>query len=162
MGWFSSSVDCLVLETSRTDHANALADIHAATFRRPWTDGEFHDLLRQDSVHSLHLRTASASKQSMIGFCLLRRAGPEAEVLTIAVTPRWQGYGAGRRLLDAALQWAHGERLESVFLEVDEHNASAIALYRKTGFITVGKRDGYYAASGGQRHGALVMRRDVG
>ena len=97
----------------------------------------------------------------ILGFVLARAAAGEAEILTIAVSPRWQGRGLGRRLMDAVLTKAHGERVESVFLEVDETNRSAIALYRKLGFFEVGGRPDYYRDRSGRTTAALVMRRDL-
>jgi ribosomal-protein-alanine N-acetyltransferase len=45
-----------------------------------------------------------------------------------------------------------------VFLEVDERNVAARALYRRAGFYDVGRRQGYYQTG----VSALVLRRDLG
>jgi ribosomal-protein-alanine N-acetyltransferase len=45
-----------------------------------------------------------------------------------------------------------------VFLEVEEANAPARALYRRAGFADVGRREGYYEANGAA---AVIMRRDI-
>ena len=50
---------------------------------------------------------------------------------------------------------------EALFLEVDETNVPALALYRRLGFREVGKRPAYYDRAEGGRSGALVMRRDL-
>src|SRR5690606_33649960 len=90
------------------------------------------------------------------GFVLARLAAGEAEILTIAVRRACQRTGLGRLLMDGVLRHLHAERAEALFLEVDEGNAAALALYRRLGFRQVGQRPGYYRQFGGA--GALVMR----
>ena len=143
------------------EHAPEAADIHAATFARPWTDGEIADLVAKASVFGFVAHGPTAQGRTMAGFVIARAAADEAEILTIAVRPDWQGYGIGRRLMDRFLAHAHRERLTSVFLEVDEANDPAATLYRKLGFAAVGGRPGYYRDAEGGRSGAVVMRRDV-
>ncbi|MET0429646.1 MAG: ribosomal-protein-alanine acetyltransferase, partial [Microvirga sp.] len=48
-----------------------------------------------------------------------------------------------------------------VFLEVEEGNAPALALYRRLGFREVGRREGYYARPDGTRAAALTMSLDL-
>jgi ribosomal-protein-alanine N-acetyltransferase len=64
--------------------------------------------------------------------------------------------------MDAVLRELYGQRAEALFLEVDEANAPAVALYRRLGFRQVGRREAYYSGPDGTRSGALVMRRDLG
>lgn len=156
------SVSSLVLDEATAEHYRPMADIHAATFPRAWTDGEIEQLLVQAATHGLILRKPHSEGGAPVAFVIVRTAAAETEVLTIAVKPNWQGYGCGRRLMDALLERAHRDRIQSVFLEVDENNAPAVALYTKLGFKTVGNRPGYYYQPDGQRGKALVMRRDLG
>ena len=48
-----------------------------------------------------------------------------------------------------------------MFLEVDETNLAAVAMYRKLEFVQVGERRAYYAQQGAPSTTALVMRRDL-
>ncbi len=90
---------------------------------------------------------------SHVGFCSWRQSAPdEAEVLNLAVDPAWRRRGVGSALLAAVLERARG----TIFLEVAEPNSPAIALYRKQGWVDVGRRAGYY------NHGtvnAVVMKK---
>lgn len=47
-----------------------------------------------------------------------------------------------------------------LWLEVRPSNERALALYRREGFVEVGRRKAYYPAPEG-REDALVMRRDI-
>jgi ribosomal-protein-alanine N-acetyltransferase len=85
-------------------------------------------------------------------------AAGEAEILSIAIAQRQRGRGYARPLLDLHLRRLAGLGARTVFLEVDERNAAARALYRRAGFYDVGRRQGYYQTG----TSALVLRRDLG
>jgi [ribosomal protein S18]-alanine N-acetyltransferase len=142
-------------------HSRGLSVLHREDFIRPWTDGEFSDLLSQDTVFGFAAFETGKAKAGPAGFVLARLAAGEAEILTIAVARSHRRQGLGRQLMDAVLRRLHAERAEALFLEVDETNVAAIALYRRLGFHEVGKRPAYYQTAGQQKASALVMRRDL-
>lgn len=98
---------------------------------------------------------------AILGFIISRRVLDEAEVLTIAVAPEHRRSGVGAALLEFHLATLALQRVSRLFLEVDEGNASARALYAKFGFVEMGRREGYYRTSDGKRATALTMRKDV-
>ncbi|MDV9168924.1 GNAT family N-acetyltransferase [Streptomyces sp. W16] len=55
-------------------------------------------------------------------------------IMSLAVTPRQQGHGLGRRLMVEALRRLRAERVHQVRLTVEPTNAAAIMLYRSLGF----------------------------
>ncbi len=148
------------LETLTPADSRAIAAIHHEDFVRPWTDGEFANLLTQDTVFGYAARETGRGGSPPVGFVLARLAAGEGEILTVAVARTHRRQGLGWRLMDAVLRELHGQRAEALFLEVDETNAAAISLYRRLGFFEVGKRPAYYEKEAG-RTGALVMRRDL-
>ena len=152
------------MRSSRSSAADspAIAAIHSEDFARPWTDGEFASLLGQDTVFGFAARETGRGGEAPVGFVLARLAAGEGEILTVAVARAHRRQGLGWRLMDAVLRELHGQRAEALFLEVDETNAAAIALYRRLGFFEVGKRPRYYESEPGPgKSGALVMRRDL-
>jgi ribosomal-protein-alanine N-acetyltransferase len=151
----------VVVDPLDAEHTRHMADLHAGNFTRPWTDGEFHDMVSQNTVFGFVARELRFGKGRILGFVMARAAAGEAEILTIAVAPDWQGRGLGRKLMDAVLAKAHRDRVEALFLEVDETNKPAIALYRRLGFVQVGGRPDYYRDAAGRATAALVMRRDL-
>lgn len=72
---------------------------------------------------------------TVTGFAIVA-ALPVAEVSMLVGRP-FRGQGAGRALLEAAVAWARGRGAARVVLEVFDHNAPAIALYRSCGFRDV-------------------------
>ena len=88
-------------------------------------------------------------------------AADEAEILTIAVDSALRRAGVGGDLLRAHLPSVAAAGAARLFLEVDESNAAALALYARFGFVRVGERQGYYKKPDGKAASALVMRRDL-
>lgn len=150
-----------VLEPLRQGDGEAVAAIHLQDFARPWSGEEFAALLAEDTVFGFAAREVGHGGAPPAGFVLARLAAGEAEILTVAVARAARRQGLGWRLMDAVLRELHGRRAEALFLEVDETNEAALALYRRLGFHEVGKRPAYYRSADGQRTGALVMRRDL-
>ncbi|NOR61712.1 MAG: GNAT family N-acetyltransferase [Rhodobacteraceae bacterium] len=135
-------------------HPQALADLHALCFTtpRPWREDEFSSLLETPGIFLISHTN---------GFALGRIAGPEAELLTIAVHPDAQNVGFGMRLLDDFLCKAATRGAKDIFLEVAENNPSAIALYRKAGFAEVAKRKQYFKQINGPALTALIFKYSI-
>jgi ribosomal-protein-alanine N-acetyltransferase len=141
------------LSEARPNDAAAIAALHTASFQRGWGEDEVYRLLIEKTVVAHR-----AMSTTMIGFILSRMAAGEAEILSIAIAPRQRGRGFARPLLDLHLRRLAGLGTRAVFLEVDESNAPARALYRRAGFRDVGRRQSYYQSGAS----ALVLRRDLG
>jgi len=73
-----------------------------------------------------------------------RNLGEEAEILDIAVAEKHRRHGNARFLLKKFVEHLRQHGIGDVFLEVRESNFPAIALYRKFGFSTSGRRLNYY------------------
>ena len=58
----------------------------------------------------------------------------------MAIAREWRGRGVGSALMVAAIDWARERGLHKLSLSVWPHNAAAIALYRKYGFVEEGRR----------------------
>ena len=135
--------------------AGGCARLHATSFAHPWPAEEFEALLADSAC----VGDGAGEKGEVTGFILSRRALDEAEVLTVVVDPAIRRGGCAGRLLGAHLARLAAFGVAKVFLEVEEGNAAALALYRRFGFSVEGKRKNYYARTDGGRGDALIMRR---
>jgi ribosomal-protein-alanine N-acetyltransferase len=125
-------------ESAGPEEAPLLAAIHAAAFppAEAWDAAAIAALLATPGTAALRLGRE--------GMAMLRVAAEEAEILTLAVRPESRRQGAGRALLDAAMQAAAAAGALRMLLEVAEDNDAARALYAAAGFAPAGRRRRYY------------------
>jgi [ribosomal protein S18]-alanine N-acetyltransferase len=154
LGFGRAKAPLMVRPSEMTD-ARAVAEIHAASFDRPWGLMEFERLLAEENT----LCHVAAGSKEADGFVLSRLAADEAEILSIAVTPRRRGEGIAGRLLTSHRDALLLNRIRTLFLEVEDSNVSAIALYKRQGSSEVSRREAYYRKADGSAATALVMRR---
>lgn len=138
------------------DHVPLAADIHAASFARTWGTLELERMIANENIFADGVFIGATS--TLLGFALSRIVGDEAEILTIAVSPEARGHGAGRALLTHHLERLARHGARTVFLEVDEGNKPALALYRRARFSEIGRRPGYYPKDDGTKATAITMR----
>ncbi|HEY0918176.1 ribosomal protein S18-alanine N-acetyltransferase [Devosia sp.] len=139
--------------------ADAITRLHAQGFYRGWAREEFAAYIAgQDTP----VYVACDKRRRIAGFAMLRLAADEAELVTIAVDPRWRKKGVGLALMRALFEDLRMTPARRLFLEVAADNAAALRLYGKLGFARVGERRGYYPRPDGAPATALVMARDLG
>jgi ribosomal-protein-alanine N-acetyltransferase len=135
-----------------------LAALHGLCFDRGWSKPEIAALLADASCACL---CARMDDDAIAGFVIVRAAGGEAEILTLAVDPGRRRHGAGQALMREAAGLALERGAEAIYLEVSENNPAALALYEGLGYCRVGHRPDYYQAPDGAA-GALVLRTNLG
>ena len=145
------------LSAATSRDAAAIAALHAASFRRGWSEQEVEGLLTDRHVIAHRAMTGT----TMAGFIMSRLVEDEAEILSVAVASSRRGRGLARNLLNLHLGRLAGFGARAVFLEVDEHNKAAIRLYDRAGFHEISRRPNYYPGAGGKAVAALVLRRDL-
>ncbi|MGL5735783.1 MAG: GNAT family N-acetyltransferase [Beijerinckiaceae bacterium] len=144
----------------KPDNARQVASIHSEGFARGWGTAEVEALLA-DRTCLGHGAVSQGWPGTLDGFVLSRMAGDEAEILSIAVRRARHGRGIAGQLLAHHLGALAGAGMAALFLEVDENNAPALALYRRQGFQAVGQRKSYYRRADGSTANAVVMRRSL-
>ena len=159
MSWFSElwRGGTPVIEAATWRDAPRLAELHGASFHRGWGESEFESMMRERNtlVHRLRLG------RKIIGFAVSRMVADEAEILSIAIDAAYRGRGLSRDLLLTHLGHLAGHGVRTIFLEVEENNEPARALYERVGFSVVGRRERYYREARGEQLNALLMRRDL-
>ena len=146
----------LQIRPAEMTDCRAIAEIHAGSFDHPWGLMEFERILAEENI-LCHVAAGNMDKGAARGFVLSRLAADEAEILSIAVHPDRRGEGIAGKLLAAHREALLLNRIRTLFLEVEERNMPAIALYRRQGFAEVARRDAYYRKADGSVATALVI-----
>ena len=103
---------------------------------------ELHDPDRRYFVCESEVESGSA----MVAYALLRASAvqplvpgnKQMELERFYVDELLHGSGLAHELMDEAMAIATGTGIDSIWLNVWEHNARAIAFYRKRGFVDAG------------------------
>ena len=119
-----------------------------------WSAAAYWNELAETATRHYVVALGGAAGDLVVGYAGLAVFGDEAHVLTIGVTGSAQGRGLGTALLLDLLAAAGDRR---VFLDVRADNDVAQRLYKRHGFVPIGRRRRYYQPSGVD---AVVMARD--
>jgi len=131
----------IFIKAATEEYMPRILEIEQEAFSPPWTHGALSkEIYGDDSFFAV----AVAENDLLSGFVLLRRLMDEGELLKIAVDKTARRRGVAELLIKTALQNADQHALKSIFLEVRESNAAAIALYKKFGFKLMRQRKDYY------------------
>ena len=82
--------------------------------------------------------------ETIVGFAGILTIVDEANIMNIVTKKDKRNLGIGTLLLQNLIQISKEQNLNSVTLEVNEHNIPAIKLYEKFNFTKVGLRKKYY------------------
>jgi putative acetyltransferase len=149
------------LRPASADDARALAELFAAVAEErdgiatePPVDIDERAAL---FAHSFASSVVAVADLQMIGMLHVEATRHGFGEIGMLVDRDWRGCGVGSALMQAAISLARERRLHKLCLEVFAHNAAAIALYRKCGFVEEGRRTAQYRRASGERWDSIVM-----
>ena len=140
----TTATDQPSIRTRKAVRADLLAvfRIEKASFPQPWPYRAFERFLGEPGF-------LVADAGEVVGYVIAdatpNHGRPLGHIKDIAVAPAHRDRGVGTELLEGALGVMRDRRAQSVKLEVRESNDSALALYRRFGFVHRNTSPGYYA-----------------
>jgi len=134
----------IVIDRATPFEAGIIAALHERCFPRPWDEATMATFIAGPDTICLLASITDDSRRAPAGFLIARKAADEAELLTLAVAPDRRRAGLGKALLKAAIATLSECGAKQLFLEVEEGNEAALALYRSVGATAVGRRARYY------------------
>jgi molybdopterin-guanine dinucleotide biosynthesis protein A/GNAT superfamily N-acetyltransferase len=123
----------------RPEHADGFRALVADTLREfGFTPDPELDSDLDDPAGSYEALWVALLSDHVVGSVALRRLTPdEVELRRMYLRPELRGRGAGRRLLELALDWARGHGARAVKLDTTERMEAARRLYEAHGFVRV-------------------------
>ncbi|NOX62745.1 MAG: ribosomal protein S18-alanine N-acetyltransferase [Chloroflexi bacterium] len=131
--------------------------IERRVFPMTWSSGIYQrELTSNPWSHYRVLRSTQEGLPPILAVGGIWLVDKSAHIATIATHPDYMGRQLGGYLLLHLLVLAHNLGCTEASLEVRASNTRAQALYRKYGFVEVGRRRRYYSDN---REDALIMTR---
>ena len=132
-------------------HLDRVAAMEAETFDVPWG----RDILQKELAQELSYYVAAVDGDgAVVGYGGFQRIEEEAEILRLLVQKESRRTGVGTLILRELIASLAKLQTKQIFLEVEENNTAARALYRKMGFTELSVRKNYY----GSHRNAIIMR----
>ena len=110
------------IRLARESDVLSIGLIERDSFADPWGPSEFVSAL--NAPHTIFL-VAQDADGVVEGYAIAMAVADEAEILNLAVHPRFRGKGIGGSLLDAALAAVKSRGAAQIYLEVRESNDAA-------------------------------------
>lgn len=117
-----------------------IAVIEESCFSHPWSLAALEGELERPDACILCARCGG----KIVAYGSMRMVLGEGSIGNLACLESFRGRGIGGRLLDALIACGRQAGLERILLEVRPSNAPALALYHSRGFVTLGRRNGFY------------------
>lgn len=136
------------------DHLDDIARLEQICFSRPWSRRMLAEELENQCAAFLVALEPETNK--VIGYAGLLVMADEGYITNVAVFPEYRRRGVAEQIIQVFCDFAQGNHLAFLTLEVRPGNAPAISLYNSFGFEEVGRRKNYYDLP---REDALILTR---
>ena len=136
------------------DHLDEVAELERICFSTPWSRNMLAEEL--DNALSAFLVALDESGK-VVRYAGLQVVLDEGYITNVAVRPECRRQGIAGKLLQVFLDFAQGNHLAFLTLEVRASNYDAIALYGSRGFRSVGRRKNYYEHP---KEDAIIMTKE--
>jgi ribosomal-protein-alanine N-acetyltransferase len=137
-------MNSLFSQSLTREHLPAIARLDTVCFNGLWSQEAYQREMDSPNSDFIGLFRQEASVTSLLAMGCAWAILDEAHITLLGVDPGYRGQGLGQWLLIQLLHVAIARQLSHATLEVRQSNQTAIALYEKFRFQTVGERKKYY------------------
>ncbi len=139
------------------DHLEELEKLEKICFSRPWSRKMLAEELENQCAAFLVAQDSITGQ--VMGYAGLLVMADEGYITNVAVFPEYRRQGVAAKLISVFENFARGNKLAFLTLEVRPSNAAAIALYEGFGFREAGRRKNYYDLP---KEDALILTKTYG
>ena len=136
------------------DHLEELERLEKICFSRPWSRKMLAEELENQCA--AFLVAEDPASRAVLGYAGVLVMADEGYITNVAVFPEYRRQGIAAQIIKVFCDFAQGNHLAFLTLEVRPTNKAAIELYRSFGFEEVGRRKNYYDLP---KEDALILTR---
>ena len=136
------------------DHLDELERLERICFSRPWSKKMLAEEV--ENACAAFLVAEEPETHRVLGYAGVLVMADEGYITNVAVFPEYRRQGIAAQIIKVFCDFAEGNHLAFLTLEVRPTNTAAIELYRSFGFEEVGRRKNYYDLP---KEDALILTR---
>ena len=140
------------IEKMTLSDLDKIKDILITDFDDYWN----YSILKEELLSQNSYYIVAKYNNEIVGFAGIKVILDEADIMNIVVKKSYRNNGIGRSLLENLINLSLSLDCNSITLEVNEENQSAINLYTKFNFKKIGIRKNYYKDKNG-----IIMKKDI-
>lgn len=128
------------IQEMQPEDVREVAALEGQIFSMPWSEAGFLSSLQSEDTLYLTVRKCG----QLVAYCGLLQSFEEADITNVAVAESCRGRGIASKMLGDLMERGALRGIQRYTLEVRVGNASAIHVYEKLGFYSVGIRKNFY------------------
>lgn len=137
------------------DHISQVMQIERESFSDPWSMASFVSEITENTYAIYYVAIYQKKIAGYIGGWIIT---DELHITNLAIASEFRRLGIANKLIDCIIAYAKKEGATRSTLEVRASNQSAINLYKKSGFTSVGYRPNYYTNN---NEDAMIMWKEI-
>jgi ribosomal-protein-alanine N-acetyltransferase len=132
-----------------------IAELEKISYSMPWSETSFYS----EVYNRCSITRVAEDDGRLVGYICVKQVADECHLLNMTVHPDYRQRGIATTLYTDVLKDVKEGGCRFMFLEVRESNSSAIKLYEKFNFRTIGIRRNYYIRP---EENAVIMMLELG
>lgn len=145
----------IIIQNMKVEHIPQIIEIENNSFSTPWSPESFRYEVENNEFADYIVLVNGAEVVGYAGIWLII---DEAHLTTIAVKESFKGNGLGEKMIIELIRRVLLKGGTRMTLEVRPSNLSAQSLYNRMGFVSYGRRKGYYTDN---NEDAIIMWKEL-